>query len=180
MRKTIIASSFSTLPTIKCKQTTLSKLHRPEVDELRHILIKEGYSWAKSTNDMYYYIVECEGERGIGVSSCYGDTIISNLRNKHADSFCLDDRNVKYTDLPYKTIMNTKVKAPKYRDCPSCKETAPYDKRHDFRNADESDEEYHYKECRLCGHKDPYTPRESAKKKQLNKTFESLFRQLRS
>jgi hypothetical protein len=174
MRKTIIALSSTVPPIIKCKQTMLSKLHRPEVDELRHILVKEGYSWAKSTNDMYYYTVECEGERGIGVSSCFGDVVVSNLRNIHADSFCLDDKNVKYTDLPYKTIMKNSKVTPKYRDCPGCKEHAPYDKRHDFRDADESDEQYHYKECRLCGHKQEYTPRESAKKKQLNKTFDSL------
>ena len=46
-----------------------------------------------------------------------------------------------------------------YRLCPNCKEKSPYDKRHDYRDADNSDERYHYKECRLCGHKDEYSPR---------------------
>ena len=52
--------------------------------------------------------------------------------------------------------------------CSGCGEKTIQDRKHDFRNADISDEMYHYNECRLCGHKREIKPRMGAKKKQRN------------
>jgi DNA-directed RNA polymerase subunit RPC12/RpoP len=57
--------------------------------------------------------------------------------------------------------------AAKYRKCPNCKESAPYDISTDFVDADTSDEMWRYYECRLCWHKDPVKPKKDTPKRAL-------------
>jgi Zn ribbon nucleic-acid-binding protein len=59
---------------------------------------------------------------------------------------------------------NITIAFAKYRICPQCKESSPYDKVYDYRDADKSDERFSFRECRLCGHKDEYKPRMGSKK----------------
>lgn len=48
--------------------------------------------------------------------------------------------------------------------CPACGEICYYDRHYDFKNADHSDEMWHYRKCRLCGHEHEIKPRKSPKR----------------
>jgi hypothetical protein len=100
MRKTVIAN---TKPLIRCKQVKPTDVHRPDLEELLKTLFDSSYSWADIHHDDYYvYKVSCEGQNGIGVSSAFGEMVITDLKHKDADGFWMDDSNVKFTSMSYK------------------------------------------------------------------------------
>jgi hypothetical protein len=68
--------------------------------------------------------------------------------------------------------------AARQRTCPKCKERCYYDLRRDFVDADHSDEEWVFRECRLCGYKDPVKPKRNTKKQQAKKKRQAELEEL--